>query len=337
MDLWGPFSTASLHNHKYFLTIVDDFSRFTWVIMLKGKFEAQRQIERFIQLVENQFGARVKTVRSDNGPEFILPSFYASKGILHQCSCVETPQQNGRVERKHQDILNVARALLFQSCLPKHFWNYAVLHATYLINRVLSKVLNNKTPYEALYGSLLDLSQLKVFGCLCFASTLLSHRSKFDPRSRKGVFLGYKSGQKGFVISDLQMHEILCLEMSHFMRLFFPTKMASNLPNHGNTWNQGTLLHQSLNHLNLLIQHHLYSLALTLHHIHPHQNSLNLQPILHPHPHANPPHQSENQLDRNTHQPTFLITNATPPSPIPSPITYHIKTFPPPTKLMLFP
>lgn len=51
--------------------------------------------------------------------------------------------------------------MLFQSCLPKHFWSYVVLHAAYLINMVPSKVLDDKTPYEVLHGSLPDLSQLK--------------------------------------------------------------------------------------------------------------------------------------------------------------------------------
>lgn len=72
-----------------------------------------------------------------------MPSFYDSKGILHECSCVEIPQQNGRVERKHH-VLNVARALLFQSQLPKMFWSYAVLMAVYIINRVDCKVLGDR-------------------------------------------------------------------------------------------------------------------------------------------------------------------------------------------------
>lgn len=227
MDLWGPFSVASVHNQKYFLTIVDDFSRFTWVVMLKGKFEAQCQIQKFVQLAETQFDARVKVIRSDNGPKFSLPSFFSFKGIVHQCSCVETPQQNGRVERKLQDILNIARALLFQSCLLKSFWSYVVLHATYLMNRVPSTALQDRTPYEVLHGSLPDLSQLRVFGCSCFASTLQAHKSKFDSRSRKGVFLGYRPGMKGYTIYDMHTHAIFVSRHVTFHEMVFPYKDGS--------------------------------------------------------------------------------------------------------------
>lgn len=71
--------------------------------------------------MENHFGVFVKRIRSDNGPKFILINFYASKGISHENSCMETPQQNNKVERKHQHILNVTKALFFQSGLPKNF------------------------------------------------------------------------------------------------------------------------------------------------------------------------------------------------------------------------
>lgn len=72
----------------------------------------------------------------------------------------------------------------------------------YVINRVASRVLEGKSPYEVLFGVLLDLKQIKVFGSLCFAYTLSSHKSKFDPRSHKCVFLGYKPGVKGFDVYD---------------------------------------------------------------------------------------------------------------------------------------
>lgn len=198
LDIWGPYSIASVHNHRYFLTIVDDHSRFTWIVLLKGKYEVQGQVQNFILLVETQFGVRIKQLRTNNGPEFAMSNFYASKGILHQTSCVSTPQQNARVERKHQHLLNVARALLFQAKLPKKYWCYAVQHAVFFINRVPSKVLEYKTAYECLYGHVPDLSDLRTFGSLCFMSTHANtQKSKFDPRSVKCLFLGYKAEQKG--------------------------------------------------------------------------------------------------------------------------------------------
>ena len=115
LNIWGPFSKTSIHGHMYFLSILDDFSHYTWVILLKSKADVQDNVRNFINFVENQFDTKIKIVRFDNGLEFFLNKFFSSKGILHQRSCVETPQENGRVERKHQHILHVARALMFQS------------------------------------------------------------------------------------------------------------------------------------------------------------------------------------------------------------------------------
>jgi hypothetical protein len=121
IDIWGGYHVPSYSGAQYFLTIVDDHSRSTWVYLMKHKSEARILLIHFIYLVENQFGKNVKVVRSDNGPEFKISQFYSSKGIIHQTSCVNTPQQNGVAERKHRHLLNVARALFFQATLPKHF------------------------------------------------------------------------------------------------------------------------------------------------------------------------------------------------------------------------
>ena len=129
----GPLAYPSIHNHKYFLTIVDAFNRFVRIILLKTKLEVFIHVKNFIQMIKTQFQIIPRIVRSDNYPELVLIDIYASKGILHHRSYVETPQQNVRVERKHQHILNVFRALLFQSKLPKMFWLYAVSHAIFLV------------------------------------------------------------------------------------------------------------------------------------------------------------------------------------------------------------
>ena len=167
-----------MQGFRYFLTIVDDYPRYTWVILLHNKSEVRQHIINFTVFVQKHFKTNIKMIRTDNGVEFAMSNFYASKGIIHQKSCIETPQQNGIVERKHQHILNVTRALLFQANLPPIFWEFAVNHVVFLINVIPTPLLNNITPHEKLFGKPYDISFLKVFGCLCYASTITAHRKK---------------------------------------------------------------------------------------------------------------------------------------------------------------
>ncbi|WVZ10804.1 hypothetical protein V8G54_015334 [Vigna mungo] len=207
IDIWGP-TTASMNGYKYLLTIVDDYSRYTWIIPMIDKSSVKNQILTFLCYVENQFHKKVKTIRTDNGVEFILQNMFSSKGIIHQTTCVETPEQNGVVERKHQHILNTARALLFHSHLPLAFWCYAAKHVVLLINQMPTPVLQNETPHERLHGSPCDLSLLRVFGCLCYANTITSQRKKFDDRAIPGIFLGFKEHTKGYLFLNLKNHKI---------------------------------------------------------------------------------------------------------------------------------
>lgn len=133
-DIWGPFFTISYSGFKFFLIIVDDFARCTWVYMLKNKSEVSFLLPNFCKMVTTQFNTHVKTIRTYNGSEFTLVKFYTENEILHQRSCVETPQQNGVVERKHQRLLNTARSLMFQANLPLIFWSDFVFTAAHIIN-----------------------------------------------------------------------------------------------------------------------------------------------------------------------------------------------------------
>lgn len=120
---------------------------------MKTKTETRPSIFKFITFVKNQFDAKIKIIRSDNGMEFNMPDYYAFLGVLHQTSCVETPQQNSIVERKHRHLVNVTRALLFQSHLAKSFWSFAVSHSVHIIKRLPSPVLKHKTPFELLHNT----------------------------------------------------------------------------------------------------------------------------------------------------------------------------------------
>ena len=108
----------------------------------------------FLCLIETQFNVKLKIFRSDNGTEFINRKFsnlFREKGIIHQTTCINTPEQNGVSERKNRHLLEMTRSLLFQNNVPKIYWSDAVLCATHLINRIPSVNLENKSPLEILY------------------------------------------------------------------------------------------------------------------------------------------------------------------------------------------
>ncbi|CAM8878782.1 unnamed protein product [Rhodiola kirilowii] len=212
---------------KYFLTLVDDFSRNTWTFLMKQKSEVPTLVIQFFNLVDTQFNKKIKSFRSDNGSEFfntMLTQFLISKGCVHQSSCPYTPHQNGVVERKHRHLLDVARSLRFQSNLPKIFWGDCVLSATYLINRSPSAVLGFKSPFEMLFQSPPSVDHLGVIGCLCYVNTNSHQRDKLDPRSTPCVLLGYPYGQKGYKVYDLQSHQTLVSRNVTFFEDIFPYK-----------------------------------------------------------------------------------------------------------------
>ena len=155
LDVWGPYNTPTFDGNKFFLTIVDDFSRIVWVFLLKFKSDVLQTLRHFFKMVDTQFHTSIKGVRTDNGGEFInnaLQDLFTELGIIHYKTCAHTPQQNGVAERKHRHLLEVARALRFQGHIPIQFWGHCILTAAYIINRLPSTNLDGNSPYELFFG-----------------------------------------------------------------------------------------------------------------------------------------------------------------------------------------
>jgi hypothetical protein len=184
------------------VTFVDDFSCMTWLFLMKNRSELFSIFQIFRDMIKTQFSQKIRILHSDNAKEYTSSSFasyLSAKCIIHQTSCVHTPQQNGVAEHKNRHLLDVMRCLLIHIHVPKHFWSDAVLTANYHINRMSSSVLDGASPHSLLYSSSPPFAlPLKVFGCVCYVHNLGPGYDKLDPRSTKCVFLGYSTTQKGY-------------------------------------------------------------------------------------------------------------------------------------------
>ncbi|RVW57733.1 Retrovirus-related Pol polyprotein from transposon RE1 [Vitis vinifera] len=137
-DVWGPCRTASTLGFQYFVTFIDDYSRCTWLFLMKNRAELFSIFQKFYAEIQTQFNISIRVLRSDNAREYFsapFTSFMSHHGILHQSSCAHTPQQNGVAERKNRHLVETARTILLHSNVSFRFWGDAVLTACYLINR----------------------------------------------------------------------------------------------------------------------------------------------------------------------------------------------------------
>jgi transposase InsO family protein len=204
-DVWGPSPVNSIGGYRWFVLFIDDCTRMTWVYLLKRKEEVAEVFKVFFTMIQNQYEKNIKMVRSDNGGEFVnkvLQDFFVRKGIVHETSCVGTPQQNGIAERKNRHILETARALLIDYSVPQKFWDCAVLMAVYVLNRLPSKITDFNTPLKTLatfvtIPSVLSLPP-KTFGCVAYVHVPKNQRSKLDPCAIRCVSLGLGMNQKGY-------------------------------------------------------------------------------------------------------------------------------------------
>lgn len=155
------------------MIIQDDYSRGLWTILLPNKQHTSKVLQDFYCYVQTQFKWCIKRIRTYNGREFVnteLTSFFSKFSIIHQTTCPYTPQQNGRIERRHINLLEMTRALLFRSHLPTSFWDDCLLTSTYLINRLPNSKLHFKTPMPSCLRSHLIIIALKLLDVLviCF-------------------------------------------------------------------------------------------------------------------------------------------------------------------------
>ncbi|PKU69447.1 Retrovirus-related Pol polyprotein from transposon TNT 1-94 [Dendrobium catenatum] len=233
-DVWGPAPITSREGFKYYVIFIDDFSKFVWLFPMITKSEVPSVFIKFATLIENQLQLKIQCLRTDGGKEFFnqqMSEYLSTHGILHQTSCPYTPEQNGVAERKHRHLIETTRTLLHSAKMPLIFWPEATLTASYLINRLPSRTLNNLSPFQCLYNTRPDYSLMRTFGCQCFPWLPPNQRHKLAPRSVPCVFIGYSSISKGYKCLDPSNYRIYISRHVTFDEKCFPFKNITPITN----------------------------------------------------------------------------------------------------------
>ncbi|KAH9741041.1 retrovirus-related pol polyprotein from transposon RE2 [Citrus sinensis] len=234
-DLWGPASIPSLHGYRYYISFVDDYSRYCWIFPLTLKSEALDTFKYFKTLVEKQLGFSLKSLQSDWGGEYrSFEKFLEAEGIHFRHSCPHTHHQNGVVERKHRHVVETGLTLLAQAKMPLSFWWESFHTASFLINRMPTPVLNNVSPFAKLHGRPPDYKFLRTFGCSCFPLLRPYNNHKLNFHTQKCLMIGYSPIHKGYKCLDSTGKTYIARHVQFNESEFpyfelFPTKSDSQL------------------------------------------------------------------------------------------------------------
>jgi hypothetical protein len=217
MDLCGPSRQEGTGKENYFMLIIDDYSRLTWVAFLKEKAEAFEKFKIFKALTETQTGKRLKAVRSDRGGEFMsrdFKEFCDEHGIKREYTIPRTPQQNGVVERKNRTVQEMARSMMNEKNIGQTYWVEAIHTIVHVLNKAHLRPQSDKTPYELWFGRPASIKHFRVFGSKCYIKNNDENLDKYDDRADEGIFLGYATNSKGYRCYNKRLHKMVdCIDV----------------------------------------------------------------------------------------------------------------------------
>ena len=208
-DIWGPIKPLTWSKGRYFISFIDDYSRWAEVALLTGKDNTYTEFLNWINREERQTDYNLKRFHTDNAKEYKaqqLEQLIKDKGIIHTYSAPYAHEQNGLAEIFNRTILSKVRAMLLQSQVSHRYWGEALISAVYIYNRTPHSGLNGFiTPYEARYSKPPDISNIKIWGSKAYKRLPLEGLNKLQPRATLGVIIGY--GPNQYKITDISTHK----------------------------------------------------------------------------------------------------------------------------------
>jgi len=236
-DIKGPINVSNMSGERYVLMVTDEKSRRSFVFLLKNKSDATECIVNLCKRSQVETGKTLREFHSDNGTEFvnrILQSFFDNQGTRFTTTTPGTPQHNPIAERLNRTVFDKVRSMLFHAQLPPYFWGFAVLVAVQIKNKTLTSINGGLTPETIWRQQSHTLNQrsrsdeiksanefktsvkrMRVFGCNVYCH--LQNQTTTQPRSAKGIFVGYDDEAHGYYrILDLESRKIIKRRDVHF-------------------------------------------------------------------------------------------------------------------------
>ncbi|CAI5996986.1 unnamed protein product [Closterium sp. NIES-64] len=205
MDVWGPARVRGQGHERYFLLVVEDYSRYTTVFPLRSKGDVTEVLIDWIRAARLQlresFGSDFPVLRlhSDRGGEFSsarLGAFCRAQGIRLTFTLPASPQQNGIAERRIGMVMDVARTSMIHAAAPHFVWPFAVQYAAHQLNLPPRVSLPETSPTLRWTGKVGDACAFRVWGSRAFVRDLSA--DKLSPRAVPCVFLGFPPDAPGW-------------------------------------------------------------------------------------------------------------------------------------------
>jgi hypothetical protein len=220
----------SLGVSSYYVIFIDDYSRKTWLYLLKTKDEVFNKFQEFKEKIENLTNKKIKTLRIDNGGEYTSKEFVEfckSSGIRRELIVPHNPQQNGVAKRKNRSIEETVKSLLNDQGLSMFLWGEATINVQ---NRSPHRILKNMTPEEVFLGKKPNVENLRIFGCPVYSHIPKDKRNKLEPSRKKGIFVGYSDSSKAYRIYIPEQHKIeVSRDVTFNERMAFRKSIEENI------------------------------------------------------------------------------------------------------------
>ncbi|CAI7803561.1 unnamed protein product [Closterium sp. NIES-54] len=203
LDVWGPALRPGPERERFFLVVVDDYSRYTTVFPLAKKSDVTSTLIWWLLTTADTRGRCVSCLHSDRGGEFcsgILAGFCREQGIQSP----ESPQQNGVAEHRIGLVMEIARTSMTHARAPHFLWPYAVWYAAHQLNLRPRVSRPEVSPISLWTGSPGAASRFRVWGCLALVRK--TSTDKILPRAVSCVFLGFPEDSSDYTFYHPPLH-----------------------------------------------------------------------------------------------------------------------------------